>query len=292
MSDSQFRPSILESGFNNNDNGAGFAYIENGKLKISKAYFKWSNFKRAFYSTVKRVKTGPMLVHFRWATHGSHNRTNTQPLWVQKDKLVMAHNGVFSSLSFDGIDLSDSVILSKIVKGLKWTLPFSRNQNLMLTGLCADRSKLVFLDQTGKYAIINEEAGAWRYGSWYSDGGDVFRRGVPAEFRKLMEGDAPVDDDDLEDMTAEDWAELEKAYQAPEGTWSKSLRLPPDVVSVRPDPMHQEMHQEPDESPWNPWSEKRTPFVRYERTEAGMRPVLGDGGHMLRKRPLIKVSGD
>jgi len=171
---STIRKSILEKGFDENSDGAGFAYLENGLIKISQSYFDFDK----FYESYKQITvnlSGPILIHFRWATKGSNNNTNTQPLFIN-EHLVMAHNGIFEGLSLCSKNLSDSVNLSRIIKRLKWEFPFNNAQKDLLKALCSERSKLVFLNKNGQYNIINEQLGAWRAGCWYSDGGTIFKK--------------------------------------------------------------------------------------------------------------------
>ncbi len=168
------RKSVLERGFDKNRDGAGFAYLANGRVVVSKGYDEFAAFWAA-YRAIVAVATGPVLIHFRWSTIGSENLTNTQPSVVTPDHLVMAHNGTFSGLKADADkhDLSDSVALARLLGRLGWTFPYSRPQIDLLRALCDDSSKLVFLASTGRYLLINESEGKWSRGAWYSDGGDV-----------------------------------------------------------------------------------------------------------------------
>lgn len=165
----------LEQAFFKNDDGAGMAYMNNGQLQISKAYTTFDTFYKAYKNIRTLVLNGPLLIHFRWATCGPNNHTNTQPLNINTGSLVMAHNGVFSSLSDKASEVSDSVVLARLIRRMKWTLPLSKAQGEMLQALCDDSSKLVFVNNAGKYAIINEKLGAWHRGSWYSDNGDIYK---------------------------------------------------------------------------------------------------------------------
>lgn len=170
---------VLKRGFERNSHGAGFAYIKDGKVVITKGFFKFKKFFQA-YSEVRETATGPFLIHFRLATCGSKRHKNTQPIPVIKNEMVMVHNGVFPALSFDGgEDISDSVYLAQTIKKLGWTIPFTREQEDMLVGLCADYSKLIFLKNTGEYQFINESLGAWKNGVWYSDKGSCLIAPAP-----------------------------------------------------------------------------------------------------------------
>lgn len=172
----RLRKSVLEQAFHRNGDGAGMAYVQDGKIKLSKAYFEFDKFFEAFQSIRTNIKKGAFLIHFRRGTGGSNNKTNTQPLVIYRDKLVMAHNGQFPVLEETEKDISDSVVLSRLIRGLAWKYPFLKIQKELLNRLCGDLSKLVFMDEKGRYSIINEKLGKWSRGSWYSNpnGIDVF----------------------------------------------------------------------------------------------------------------------
>lgn len=168
---------VLAAGFRKNDDGAGIAYVEDNVVKVSK-FFSGANtgevynrFLIAYQDIRARIRKGPILIHFRWATCGSKSARNTQPVIIYQDKLVMAHNGVFSGLSHSTEDISDTVQLAQSIKRMKWEHPFPSYKIKMLDGLCDMSSKLVFLDNNGRHTIVNEEAGGWEEGVWYSDGG-------------------------------------------------------------------------------------------------------------------------
>lgn len=158
--------SLLENGFRKNSDGAGFAYASGNEIHISKAYLDFETFWAACKPFLS--SNGPLLIHFRYGTKGSNCARNTQPLVVRGKKLVMAHNGMLHGLSQCEEDVSDSVKLARLIRRMGWTVPFKRAQLEMLEGLCFGNSKLVFL-APGRYTIVNEGAGVWMRGAWYSD---------------------------------------------------------------------------------------------------------------------------
>lgn len=174
------RKTVLRRGFEGNPHGCGFSYLENGKIKLQKGYFTFDGFYKAYSKVREHVKSGPFLIHFRYATRGVHNRTNSQPIFVNKN-LVMAHNGTFDELRIFNENLSDSVTLAKNLRNMGISLPFNRAWRDVLTALCTDKpglNKLVFFDVKGKWEILNPLFGMWREGCWYSDKGECLKKEI------------------------------------------------------------------------------------------------------------------
>jgi len=86
--------SILETCFNNNPDGAGFAVEEeDGTIMIDKGYFTFASFMDAFRPHEKKKA----LIHFRIQTHGPVNKNNCHPFKVTDD-VVFIHNGIISDV--------------------------------------------------------------------------------------------------------------------------------------------------------------------------------------------------
>src|SRR5436190_17446621 len=83
--------------WNRNPHGAGFAYIQNNEIY----YYKTQKSVEEFYehfkgALVKRDPDTDMLVHFRWATHGSKALHNVHPFFIDDGKVAIVHNGVIA----------------------------------------------------------------------------------------------------------------------------------------------------------------------------------------------------
>lgn len=170
------RKSVLKRGFEGNSHGCGFAYVENGQLQLLKAFWTFESFYRAYLNVKNRIQRGPMLIHFRYATRGIHNKRNSQPIFINRN-LVMAHNGTFHDLDFDNCNISDSVRLADNLGKMGMSFPLTRPYREILQALCGEYiNKLVFLDNLGRWDIINPNLGSWRKGAWYSDKGECLKR--------------------------------------------------------------------------------------------------------------------
>jgi len=117
-------------------------------------------------------------MHFRIGTHGLKNKANTHPFYINNN-LAVAHNGIL--LNLPGINKiinminfteprSDTAIFVDTV--LKKLPPdFYQQQefkSLLEDYAIQNHSKFVLLDNQGKYVILNEKAGYWENGIWYS----------------------------------------------------------------------------------------------------------------------------
>ena len=171
ISRARIQKAVLEKAFHRNGDGGGLAYVENGRIRISKAFFEFDDYFLEYQRVRSRIHTGPLLMHMRRGTGGSNNNTNTQPLVIYRGRLVMAHNGVFAGLEDEckGQDISDSVLLSRKIRNMGWDFPFIKSQTDLLEILCRTSSKLVFMDNKNHHIIINEKEGKWWHGAWYSN---------------------------------------------------------------------------------------------------------------------------
>ena len=158
----------LEESWKNNDDGAGFMYAEDGKLHIKKGFMHFHEFMRAYEPHEEK----PCVVHFRIATHGATDQTNTHPFQVADD-LGFVHNGIISKVDCrDDKQKSDTFHFNeKILKPLyKKDKGFIRNPVIgELIQSYIGMSKLVFLTKKGDSIIVNAAAGKEEDGIWYSN---------------------------------------------------------------------------------------------------------------------------
>ena len=92
---------ILKICFDNNSDGAGFAFYRNGLIHIKKGFFTFNGFMEAIdKANIKSEE--PMLIHFRVATHGKINIDNCHPFPVTNK---------FSKMIFPNIITNDDVMV-------------------------------------------------------------------------------------------------------------------------------------------------------------------------------------
>ncbi len=165
--DKEIKLSELEAGFNANRDGAGFAYVEDGKIHIKKGYFKWDEFLKAYIPHEKKQ----MLIHFRLATHGAEDAFNCHPWPCGDGKFAVIHNGILSYPSsaqksdtghyvdevLDPVLSQDPNMMDNV--GFRWLVEESIGVS----------NKIVILREDGRYRILNEKQGLWHEGSWFSN---------------------------------------------------------------------------------------------------------------------------
>lgn len=159
----------LGNSWDRNRDGGGFAWHDkSGKLHVSKGFLEKKSFLDFFFrENLNRYETA---VHTRLATHGSKTPENCHPFRFGGDDGALIHNGIISGLDTSG-DHSDTRRFTESViepmAGLDADF-LTREHNLYLIAQVIGWSKLVILWR-GKAHIVNERAGAWERGAWFSN---------------------------------------------------------------------------------------------------------------------------
>jgi hypothetical protein len=158
----------LAESFEYNPDGAGFMYAENNELIIQKGFMDYDSFLEAW----EPHKEKAAALHFRIRTHGATDETNTHPFRVGPH-LGFIHNGVISKVDTD-TDKSKSDTFHFNEQFLKHF--YKRDSRFIykdhfkaLIKEYIGWSKLVFLNNKGHFTIVNEDAGKWDEGVWYSN---------------------------------------------------------------------------------------------------------------------------
>ena len=130
--------------------------------------------RRAYRYTASLAESRePFAVHFRWATHGRVCPENTHPFAIPGSPYLMMHNGVLWTASLATEAESDTAIFAKdIMPSYVPALDGAEGASALQEQLAyeAQGSKLLFLNtESGKFSIVNERAGLWYEGLWYSN---------------------------------------------------------------------------------------------------------------------------
>lgn len=172
--------------WNSNPDGAGLTFFDGKNIQI----IKEMKSVKTFYAQYKEIRaqypTIDIAIHFRIATHGGVNLTNCHPFKVNK-QTAFIHNGVISKMNATK-EFSDTFIFNETI--LKKLPPnFATNETILeLLDSYIGYSKLVII--SGKnYAIVNESAGHWNAGDWYSN--ESYKPRKVYEYKPIYNGVKP-----------------------------------------------------------------------------------------------------
>ncbi len=108
-----------------------------------------------------------MVIHFRTGTSGTKKDEGDQPIMI--NDVAVFHNGNFPD--YAGKAETDTVLFCQDIIA-RLSRYFYRDI-LTMQALDAyaksNHSKLVFMFDTGKVAILNQEEGVWEKGMWFSN---------------------------------------------------------------------------------------------------------------------------
>jgi hypothetical protein len=160
---------VLRECWTSNPDGAGFMYPDKTRniLAVSKGHMTLDALLEAFKGVPDKV---PVSVHFRIRTHGAKSPEMTHPHIVWPDEVAIAHNGILAIGGDAKSDESDTArfarhVLAKLPK--KWFLDAALVH--LVEEYMGRGNKMVAMDKSGQVAILNETAGTWEGGVWYSN---------------------------------------------------------------------------------------------------------------------------
>ena len=153
----------------NNSDGAGFMYVEDDKLHVHKGFFTFEK----FWEEYKEHQNKQAVLHFRIMTDGVKDRFNCHPFYVT-DNMAVAHNGVLRDYRAEAdATVSDTYnFVAQTLQPLATTYEDIAKDPVFLRlvqGEIGSGNKLVMLWSDTTYAIINEAAGQWTDGVWFSN---------------------------------------------------------------------------------------------------------------------------
>lgn len=162
----QIARKYLENCFINNKEGAGFAYVKQGKIVLQKGFFDFEK----FYEAYKGLQKYAALIHFRIATHGKVDEENCHPFLMNDGQYALVHNGILpSSLHSNKKEESDSRQFAELITPLLAMVPWGNKQFGAVVDEAIGYNKVAILRNDGKVWIFNEEKGEWHKGAWYSN---------------------------------------------------------------------------------------------------------------------------
>jgi hypothetical protein len=169
---------ILENCFDNNPDGAGIMYNDNGKVVIKKGFMRFEDLWQAV-RCIKKIEAKTVVYHFRIGTSGGNVAKNTHPFPISEktkdlEKLEVvtdigfAHNGVIDIDVDKGI--SDTMTYIKRIAKFKGLIGAQDADFLALMGLSTKGSRLTILYPNG--TVITTGNG------WIVDNGITYSNGT------------------------------------------------------------------------------------------------------------------
>lgn len=183
--------SFLQKAFENNPDGAGFAFNTNhGTVKIVKGMMDWESFIAKFqmYDKKFNFQDRGLLLHFRITTHGGTSPECCHPFPISSDEGILhkieyespyavIHNGIISLTSYDAKTkqkMSDTMVfiskyLSRLATNRGW---FDNPENFELIYDMID-SKMAILNGKGEikstYGFTKDEDGNYYSNTSYKE---------------------------------------------------------------------------------------------------------------------------
>lgn len=169
-------PDALLNGTYLNNDGHGFAIVTGAGI-LTERGMDAPTVIDAFATARRRHPHGPALFHSRLATHGTRNTDNCHPFQIGGDRrTVLAHNGVLPTAvqPRPGDPRSDTRITAEDFLPDFGSLR-SRRTRRKLERWMTRHNKMVILTADRRFTqaayILNESAGIWHGGIWYSNNG-------------------------------------------------------------------------------------------------------------------------
>jgi hypothetical protein len=176
--------SEMATAFKANPDGAGFAYYDPTlrRVEIQRGYFTFDSLWQDIEPII--ADKCPLILHFRWATHGDVNVENCHPFALKDGALI--HNGIISGMGTSVYKSSNKYYQTTTCATNECDDDRSDTREFVedyLDGMTVNvlrgakkliehtigYSKLVTIHNDGSVIIFNEDSGHWRGGVWYSN---------------------------------------------------------------------------------------------------------------------------
>jgi hypothetical protein len=116
---------------------------------------------------------GEIVLHYRFGTHGTKDIRNVHPFKFDGGWVV--HNGIFSGFEIDDKSMSDTAWWVKNILNPMYSYApddfMKKNFELLSQYFIAQSSKGVVVETDGTITLLNDKAGTWDGGRWFSNYG-------------------------------------------------------------------------------------------------------------------------
>lgn len=158
--------SILAYAYNQNPDGIGIMSVSGIEKFMGRKALKRA---RRYLESYLVPEETPYAIHFRWATHGAIQMSNTHPYEAPTGLHWVMHNGVINLTASEATkDESDTAVF---VRKYMTDIPaFDDKAYFTALGYKIGWSnKLCIMDSNGDFILCNDDAGTWIDGIWFSN---------------------------------------------------------------------------------------------------------------------------
>lgn len=190
--------SEMKNAFWANPDGVGFVVaVNDGFLE-----YKYLEFE-PFWKQYQVFQDYPMIIHFRYGTHGKAGLFNVHPFRVNED-LYFAHNGIIHDYGTCKTRSDTQVFNDEVLKPLSIGFQNSPDVMKLIAQIIGSGNKLAFMDKKGNFVRVNEKAGHFVDGIWYSNssykGGIIDKGGKTVSSANWWNAQYFEDEDETEEL--------------------------------------------------------------------------------------------
>ena len=162
----------LRNSFNYNSDGAGFMYVDNGKVVIDKGYMTVESFIKRYNTLLNKYNNfnnKSLVIHCRIGTSGKNNKGNTHPYPITdnvkklrtkhltSEKIGIAHNGIIHGYgTATGLNDTQEYISKYLYPLYRHYKDFYKNSDMIYQMKLATNWKFVILDTTDTLYYVGE----------------------------------------------------------------------------------------------------------------------------------------
>ncbi|MBR1386394.1 MAG: hypothetical protein IJ568_06155 [Bacilli bacterium] len=162
----------LKNAFEYNSDGAGFMYVDNGKVVIDKGYMTYDSFIKHYKSLLNKYndfKNKSLVIHCRIGTSGKNTKGNTHPYPItnvnkklknrhlSREDVAIVHNGIIRGYgTATGLNDTQEYISKYLYPLYSHYKDFYKNEDILYQMEMATNSKFAILDNTDTIYYVGD----------------------------------------------------------------------------------------------------------------------------------------